>query len=123
MRQLGRLNIACNTTHSYDLLSGKGFDKIIAGVMKLVVPSESSEGIILFRRPALALRLGHNLAKCSQIKMGMCRRDYNDVGYREADTYLKLHAAEWTDKVSTIALATLKTLRTWQHSNLIYNPE
>lgn len=109
MRQLGRLNIACNCEQLFDLLNGKGFDRIITGVLNLVIPTDSEEGIKTFEKPALALRLGHNLVKCAQIKLGMCLREDDDQGYREADTFLKLHSAEWTDKIASIALATLKT--------------
>ena len=109
MRQMGRLDLACNTTSLYNIISGKRFDKVMDGVMKLVSSTENEEGIKVFQLPSLALRLGHNIAKCAQIKMSICLRQDDDVGYGEADKFLKLHANEWTDRVSTVALATLKT--------------
>ena len=76
-------------------------------VFSRIVPTDSSQGIKRFQRPALALRLGHNLLKCAHLKLGMCLREDDELGYKEADTFVKLSNAEWTDRVASIALATL----------------
>ena len=39
----------------------------------------------------------------------MCRTEANGPLKEEAETFIQLHSSEWTDKVSSIALATLKT--------------
>ena len=65
------------------------------------------EDITIFEKPALALRKGHNLKKIVHIKYGTSLREDDYVGQMEAEVFLKLLNQEWTDKVSSIALASL----------------
>jgi len=65
--------------------------------------------IRVFDTPSLAFRLGHNLLKCAEMKRGLGIRQQNSTTKAEAETYIQLHSSEWTDKVSSIAMATLKT--------------
>ena len=46
---------------------------------------------------------------CAELKRGLGIRQQNDPLKEEAETFIHLHYSEWTDKVSSIALATLKT--------------
>ena len=92
-----------------DYLTGGRFDDILSGIESLAGLQENAEGIRVFEIPSLALRLGHNLFKCAELKRGMGIRQQNGPLKEEAESFIHLHSSEWTDKVSSIALATLKT--------------
>ncbi|KAL3875691.1 hypothetical protein ACJMK2_033619, partial [Sinanodonta woodiana] len=64
---------------------------------------------ICAEKPGLALCLGHNLMKCAQIKRGIALRQDDDIAYRESSKFLELLDAEWSNRVSSTAHATLKT--------------
>ena len=90
-------------------MSGGRFDEILSAIENVARLQENAEGIRVFEIPSLALRLGHNLLKCAELKRGMGIRQQNGQLKEEAETFIQLHSSEWTDKVSSIALATLKT--------------
>lgn len=112
VRQLGKLKCTMGLSNKSQLLthlSGTGFDKIIKAVHTLCGLSVNEQRIKTFEIPSLALRLGHNLVKCAMLKRGMGLRDKDALVKGDANDFLELHQGEWTDSVSSIALATLKT--------------
>lgn len=60
-----------------------------------------------YRKPSLALKLGHSLKKLAEIKRGQCMRSGDDAGKNDAENYILLHETEWAEKVSSHALQTL----------------
>ena len=114
MRQLARLKMQVNLKKEkkiyqlFDMISGKQFDYVVQGVRDMSGMFESDEDVVRFEKPGLALRMGHSLIKVAEIKFGMCLRNDDDVGSNEAETFSKLHRREWTDLVSSAALASLK---------------
>ena len=113
MRQLSRLKLELAddgpSIQLTDYLSGSCFDEVVSAVEIVAGMQENTQGIRVFDTPSLALRLGHNLLKCAEMKRGLGIRQQNSTTKAEAETYIQLHSSEWTDKVSSIALATLKT--------------
>lgn len=122
MRQLARLLITIQDMKRFkeiettnlsflDLISGKTFDLCVEGTSILcglvITPDRRRE----YERPSLALRLGHLLKKLAIIKRGLCLRKDETDQVKEAKTFEKLLHDEWTDKVSTNALNTLKRRR------------
>ena len=71
----------------------------------------SKDGISVFEKPALALRIGHNLKKAAHIKYGLALRQDDKIGQNEAEVFLTLYQQEWTDKISSVALASLAVNR------------
>ena len=117
-RQLSRLLIQIKSQESdtcitdyYSLIKAKNFDLIISAVKALAVWHENDDGVTVFQKPGLALRLGHNLAKVAKIKFGLAFRSDDTEGEKESERFSTLHNNEWTDKVSTVALTTLKLNR------------
>lgn len=109
MRQLARLKIACKATYMKDLIKGSSFDLVVSGVKELVVPEQNEEGITVYKSPSLALTLGHNLKKVASVLFGVAMRRDDHVSMAAAETFLKLMNLEWADKISTIAVVSLKT--------------
>lgn len=114
MRQLGRLKITLNsiTNQQEELshfISPAGFDQIIESVKVLAGFRRSEERIQIFDVPSLALRLGHNLIKCAEIKRGFAIRNREEDMRRNSDDYILLHSSEWNEKISSVALASMKT--------------
>ena len=114
MRQLARLKIALNILPSTQLssfLCGKRYDDIIKAVYEMCGLQSSQIGRHMLQVPSLALRMGHLLTKCGEIKKGIAVREDDDVNLKEADNFLSIHKSEWADRVSSIALATLRRKR------------
>lgn len=112
VRQLGRLKCELglsSTAQLSDLISGPGFDTILEGVHSLCNLYENKQRIKVFEVPSLALRLGHSLIKCAEIKKGLGIRQKNQQMKLDAEDFISLHSGDWTDSVSSIALATLRT--------------
>ena len=114
MRQLGRLKIKLNQScaepkNLSHYITANNFDKVVESVQNLAKLQTSSEGIKIFEVPSLALRLGHNLLKCAEIKRGIAIRSVDTDTKQSVDNFIQLHTSEWTDKVSSIALASLRT--------------
>ena len=96
LRQLSRLKIILNENRKslakcsltyYQIIDGRHFDNIIQSVRELVGTSASSEGITVFEKLGLALRLGHNLIKLGQIKTGMAMRKMDEKGEKASDVF------------------------------------
>ncbi|XP_052759701.1 uncharacterized protein LOC128202688 isoform X2 [Mya arenaria] len=115
IRQLTRLKMQINTTKNdkteqlFDLISGNGFDTVVEGVRNLCGTYENEEKVVRMKKPGLALRLGHNLIKAAEIKCGMALRMDDEASCNQAETFCKLYRREWNDKISSVALSTLKT--------------
>lgn len=111
MRQLARLRIQLvkiknepNVKIS-DFLSGPGFDNIIKAIEVECEFYLDGNGRRLYRNHSLALKLGHSLHKCAQLKRGMCIRSGDTASLKDAEDFLALHNSEFTDRVSSPALA------------------
>ncbi|KAL3870155.1 hypothetical protein ACJMK2_038238, partial [Sinanodonta woodiana] len=111
MRQLARITISLEPKCDQlaDIICGKQFDNVVNATNTLCNKTQNNEKVFVFEKPGLALRLGHNLMKCAQIKRGNALRNDDESGYKEASRFLELMDAEWADKFSSIALTTLKT--------------
>ena len=109
MRQLARLKQLCAKGHSYmDLLCGSQYDNIKKATDTLCGAFVGDDGRNSYISPSLALRLGHLLKKIAEVKIGICLRNDDTDGVRQAETFLRLLNSEWTDSVSTNAQNTLK---------------
>ena len=113
LRQLGRLKHQLNDNKEekkelIHYITGAGFDEVIASVKSLAGFHRNEQQINVFGIPSLALRLEHNMVKCAEIKRGLGIRKKDDSMKDDSDDYLKLHTSEWTNNISSIALATLK---------------
>lgn len=53
--------------------------------------------------------MGHNLVKTAEIKRGNAIRMLDDVLKKESDDFLMLHSLDWTQMISAVALATLRS--------------
>ncbi|KAK3610496.1 hypothetical protein CHS0354_016685 [Potamilus streckersoni] len=111
MRQLARIKICMEPKNDQlaNITCGKQFDNVVEATNKLCQKTQNNEKVFVFEKPGLALRTGHNLMKCAQIKHGNALRNDDNSAYKEASRVLELKDAEWADKISSIALATLKT--------------
>ena len=113
MRQLGRLKlkiqeVSKSAKQLTRYINGRSFDIVIAAVEKLCSLSVDDSGRRTFGNPSLALKLGHSLAKCAQVKKGIAIREDNVEMRQEAESYLGLHNPDYSDMISSPALSTLK---------------
>ena len=114
LRQLGRLSLELeeHNDDTRDLnyyVTGKGFDDIVMAVEQLAGLFETEEGIRCFRVPSLCLSLGNNLIKVAQIKKGMALRLNDECMRRDAENFIDLMHGEWADRISSVALTSLRT--------------
>ena len=70
------------------------------------------------RAPSFGLQIGHSLAKCAMIKRGRAIRLKDDDMKTEALDFYQLFEMEWTDKVSSHALQTLKERRYYKEEEV-----
>ena len=56
----------------------------------------------------VGLKLGHTLAKCAEMKVGMSLRTSDAQKRTEAEAFIALHKSEWTNRISSTSLASLK---------------
>ncbi|XP_078146306.1 uncharacterized protein LOC144542825 [Centroberyx gerrardi] len=61
-----------------------------------------------YRKPSLALKLGHSLKKIGDIVLCKARKDDNKQMIDEAQTFTRLCSKEWTELFPHTALATVK---------------
>ena len=109
MRQLARLKKEMKMDSLDEAIKGSKFNDVVAGVHRICGFRPSGDGIYVFEKPGLALRLGHNVKKAAHIKYGIAIRQDDSVAQREAEVFLTLLKQEWTDKVSSVSLASLAT--------------
>ena len=113
MRQLARLMDKVNSdraqrVHLSECLSGRMFDCVVLATLSLCGSFDDPSGRPLFHNPSLGLKLGHSLVKCAEVKKGIAIRKGDTVLAKEAEDFLTLHKAEWTNRVSSAALASMK---------------
>jgi len=116
MRQLGRLVAKINENRDEkltlsDCLSGQHFDDVVEATKALCKAFDDASGRPLFSNPSIGLKLGHSLVKCARIKKGIAVRTRDVILGHDADSFLSLHKADWTDRVSSASLASLKRRR------------
>ena len=100
-------------------ISGAGFDSIIESIQVISGFTEDENNVNIFTIPSLALRLGHTLIKLAHIKRGLgLRKNDDDKTKNEAEAFLNLMADEWNDRISAIALASIK-LAKYKKPNLL----
>ncbi|CAG2217889.1 unnamed protein product [Mytilus edulis] len=114
MRQLARLKLKFNEMNKSEkdlqsLINPEYFDCIITAIQKLAGYHRNEQQIFAFETPSLALNMGHNLVKTAEIKEGNAIRMSDDVMKKESDDFLMLHSSDWTQMISAVALATLRT--------------
>lgn len=109
MRQIGRLKERIGIQSIQDAIKGSSFDAVVEATYSLCDRHTSDDDITVFAKPGLALRTGHNLKKLAQIKIGQLLRSEDIQGQKETENFQRLLKYEWTDKVSSVALATLAT--------------
>ena len=117
MRQLGRLvqqmreetrdNASAYLTN---WISGQSFDTVVKATRSLcsVTEKSTSSGVPMLESPSLGLHLGHSLSKCAMIKQGMGIRNNDSRAKDEAAAFSELFGNEWTEKVSSPSLQTLR---------------
>lgn len=94
------------------LLSGRNFDRVVEATEKLSKRHiDKDTGRPLCVKPSVGLKLGHILVKCAEMKRGMGIRTGDSVMEKEADAFLSLHSGEWTNKISSASLTSLKHRR------------
>jgi hypothetical protein len=120
MRQLGRLLQEVNRLNAVaggqlvnleQCLSGEKFDIVLEATENLCSQFDDESGRHLFNNPSLGLKLGHTLAKCAELKVGMAIRSMDSNMRAEAEAFMALHKAEWTSQISGPSLASLKKRR------------
>lgn len=111
MRQIGRLCLRLQRMKNLknvkiaDFLSGDGFDAIIAAIDEECESYVDASGRRLLKNPYVALKIGLSLTRLGSIKKGQAIRKGDGLILKEAEDYLSLHASEFTDRVSSPALA------------------
>lgn len=117
MRQLARLSMRLakmsSKSRSWAVLldkyiSGSKFDRVIAAVCVECDHFEDDSGRQLFGNPNLALKLGHSLIKLAKLKLGDAIRTKELTRKSDAEDFITLHSADFTDVVSTPAHASNK---------------
>lgn len=90
------------------MLCSEKFDTCIEGANSICGLNITNDGRREFKKPSLALRLGHLLGKMVAAKQGFCLRNNNTEGLKEAERFGLLLQGEWTDTIATTAHNTLK---------------
>lgn len=93
-----------------DVLTPDYFDGVINAVLGECKYS-SENGTPNFDIPSLALKVGHTLRKCCCIKLSFCIRARDVQGESDAEQFIKMLNMEFTDRVSSIALQTLVSMK------------
>ena len=124
MRQMGRLLMQLRkdskSTNSFsEFLSCENFDVIIEAT-KRVCASYMDKDCMIRRpdKPNLALSIGIGVKKCATIKLGVAIRNQDAKIKEEAQNYLELHAIDWENRISSVALSTLYSRRSAKPYNL-----
>lgn len=114
MRQLARLLLEIRREHPDETtsldkcLTGQQFDAVMEAAERLCGLSDNESGQPVFGLPSLGLKLGHSLAKCAEIKRGAAYRNDDAQMLHDADAFVALHKVEWTSRIASASLATLK---------------
>ena len=111
MRTLARLQIRLRQHGVVGLgddITGSDFDKVTEAVEVEGGLYMHDSGRQLFRSPAYVLKAGNGLLRCAQMKRGVALRTGDSVALKEADDYISLHSAEFTDRAASAAHASLR---------------
>ncbi len=115
LHQLARLKIQINKDYPdkqlstyYKILAAKNFNIVVESTSILAGLHENADGIMVFKVPALSLRLGHLLGKMSKVKYGVTFRMDDTVGEKEAERFSIMLKNEWNDAVASMAIVSLK---------------
>lgn len=117
MRQLARLVLQLRKSFPLisldDCICGEKFDAVVRATRKICGQNKkkSMSGTSMLNTPSLGLQIGHSLAKVIQIKNGQAIRNGNKDKKDSAQEFKELFENEWTDKISSQALQTLKDRR------------
>ena len=126
MRQLARLVIEVKKKEYYqdktldDIICADMFDEVIEATQALSKPENKStmNGVKMTKAPSIGLHLGHLLVKVSMIKRGMAIRMHDDTRKRDTMDFKELHESDWTEKISSPALQTLRENKFFRSENL-----
>ena len=111
MRQVARLKLQLGVAKNNgdfnlsDVLTGGGFDEVLKAVEVECEAFVDTTGRRLFKNPAVALKMGHSILKLAQLKRGIAIRSSNSEAQKEADDFMSLHKSDFTDRISSPALA------------------
>ena len=76
--------------------------------MEEIAGLHEHQGRYFFRIPSYAIRVGHSLTKCAKVKISKAIRENNDQTRQDAEAFQALFQSDWTDRISSLALASLK---------------
>lgn len=109
MRELSRFLIiarqecASPSLNIRDCLSGQMFDSVVKAV-KTACGFDSGNGRV--HTPSLALKLGHNLMKCSQLLLSTAVKEGDETLRNQVKAFQTLYKSDWAGDISShISLA------------------
>jgi len=125
MRQIARVKIEVSNKNPslaslslIELLAPEYFDDVINAVKSICQSRISGDGQRVMSKPSLALQIGQSIVKCCNLKKGLGIRRSDTVLTKAAEQFLVLHKAEWTDEVSSTALASMKIKKNYTVAEL-----
>ena len=101
-----------------ELLAPEYFDDVVNAVKSISQSRVSGYGQHLMSKPSLALQIGQSVVKCCNLKKGLGIRLGDTVMTESAEHFLVLHKVEWTDEVSSTALASMKIKKNYTVAEL-----
>ena len=116
MRMLGNLRLRLQSLlqkDNYqldDVITGEGFDKIIEAIECEGQAFIDESGRWGYKKPSLALKLGYIIKKLAYVKQGQAVRNEDTKAKQDAEIFITLHNSEFTDRVATPALASLRKM-------------
>ncbi|XP_078310283.1 uncharacterized protein LOC111116385 isoform X1 [Crassostrea virginica] len=84
-------------------LSPKQFDRVVSCAVKACKEDENED----LKNPSTAIKLGYDLSRLANAKLGIAIKEGNDGGKKEAGEFLQLLRMEWSVKVTKLARVTL----------------
>jgi len=124
MRQMARLKMEVSKEPTLaslsvlDLLAPEYFDDVVNAVKSISQSSVSERGQHVLSKPSLALQIGQSIVKCCNLKKGLGIRSGDKAMTEAAEQFLVLHKGEWTDEVSSMALASMKVKKNYTVAEL-----
>lgn len=109
LRELGRLTLTYRELNSSsasikDMLDPRNFQKLITATQNVAGYNENS---VQFKKPSLALRIGHSLKKCAMILKASALEDQDRVSVQQINDFIALYDLRWSVNVSANAHRTL----------------
>lgn len=84
-------------------LSPKEFDRVVTCAVKACEEDENED----LKNPSTAIKLGYDLSRLANAKLGIGIKEGNDKAKTEAGEFLQLLKMEWSVKVTKLARVTL----------------